>query len=137
MLPFDPLPTLSKFGERSDRYVGYKLCSSPLGGYLEAQIPRGYTSTSCVGVGPQRGRQGPVTCTGVQGGDTYLTTWHGGPPASLKLIRVIIGRGRFDTEEREARASSLAGRWERVKRVPTRGGWPPKLRGQGTISVWP
>ena len=42
MLPFDPLPTLSKFGERSDRYVGYKLCSSPLGGYLEAQIPRGY-----------------------------------------------------------------------------------------------
>ena len=36
MLPFDPLPTLSKFGERLDRYVGYKLCSSPLGGYLEA-----------------------------------------------------------------------------------------------------
>ena len=87
--------------------------------------------------GAPEGTAGASHLYRVQGGDTYLTTWHGGPPASLKLIRVIIGRGRFDTEEREARASSLAGRWERVKRVPTRGGWPPKLRGQGTISVWP
>ena len=31
---------------------------------------------------PER-RQGPVTRTSVRGGDAYLTTRHGGPPASL------------------------------------------------------